>query len=122
MSKVWFTLVDAPTLDAVTEAFQRNRDEGMGERSTGRWLPNSARKNGTLQVSRWTFRQALANGNKVFVVVTRQDSQWSDGRDDNEPYALTVTLADREQVAVNLYAEVRTVLEARVQARARARV
>lgn len=122
MSKVWFTLVDAPNLDAVTEAFQRNRDEGMGERSTGRWLPDSSRKNGTLQVSRWTFRQALANGNKVFVVVTRQDSQWSDGRDDNEPYALTVTLADREQADVNLYAEVRTVLEARVQARARARV
>lgn len=122
MSKVWFTLVAAPNLNAVTEAFKRNREEGMGERGTGRWLSNKARKGGTLQVSRWSFRQPLTNGNKVFVVVTRQDSQWSDGRDDDEPYALTVTLADREQADVNLYAEVRAALEARAQGRVRARV
>ena len=122
MSKLSFTLVDAPDLDAVTQAFRRNRAEGMGERSYGRWLPNDTRKRGTLQVSRWSFKQALANGNKVFVVVTRQDSQWANGSDEQEPYALTVTLADRELVNVNLYAEVRAVLEARAQARARARV
>lgn len=122
MSKLWFTLVDAPDLDAVTQAFRRNREEGMGERSYGRWLSNDTRKRGTLQVSRWSFKQALANGNKVFVVVTRQDSQWANGGDEPEPYALTVTLADRESINVNLYAEVRAVLEARAQARARARV
>ena len=122
MSKLWFTLVDAPDLDAVTQAFRRNREDGMGERSTGCWLPNKVRKRGTLQVSRWSFKQGLANGNKVFVVITRQDSQWSDGSDEQEPYALTVTLADRELANVNLYADVRAVLEARVQARARARV
>lgn len=122
MSKLWFTLVDAPNLDAVTQAFRRNREEGMGERSYGRWLSNDTRKRGTLQVSRWSFKQALANGNKVFVVVTRQDSQWANGGDEQEPYALTVTLADRESINVNLYAEVRAVLEARAQARARARV
>jgi hypothetical protein len=94
----------------------------MGERSNGRWLSNDTRKNGTLQVSRWSFRQALANGNKVFVVVTRQDSAWSNGRDGEEPYALAAVLADREQANAQLYAHVRAVLEARVQARARARV
>jgi hypothetical protein len=94
----------------------------MGERSYGRWLSNDTRKRGTLQVSRWSFKQGLANGNKVFVVITRQDSQWSDRGDEHEPYALTVTLADRELANVNLYAEVRAVLEARAQARARARV
>jgi hypothetical protein len=122
MSKLSFTLVDAPDLDAVTQAFRRNREEGMGERSYGRWLSNDTRKRGTLQVSRWSFKQGLANGNKVFVVITRQDSQWSDRGDEHEPYALTVTLADRELANVNLYAEVRAVLEARAQARARARV
>jgi hypothetical protein len=122
MSKLWFTLVAAPDLDAVTQAFHRNREEGMGERNTNRWLTNDARKRGTLQVSRWSFKQALANGNKVFVVVTRQDSQWANGSDEQEPYALTVTLADRELVNVNLYAEVRALLEARAQARARVRV
>lgn len=122
MSKLWFSLVTAASLEQVTEAFHRNREEGMGERSTGRWLPNSARKAGTLQVSRWTFKQPIATGDKVFIVVTRQDNPWSTGRDGQEPYALTAVLADREQADVNLYAEVRTALEARVQARARARV
>ena len=124
MSRLWFTLVTAEDLDEVTQAFHRGRakEEHVPERSTGRWLSNDARKCGTLQVSRWSFRQALANGNKVFVVITRQDSQWSDGADAEEAYALTVTLADRELADVNLYADVRAVLEARAQARARARV
>ena len=122
MSKLWFTLVTAANLEQVTEAFQRNREEGMGERSTGRWLSNKTRKAGTLQVSRWTFKQPIAAGDKVFVVVTRQDNPWSTGRDGQEPYALTAVLADREQANVNLYAEVRAALEARIQARARARV
>jgi len=122
MSKLWFTLVTAANLEQVTEAFQRNREEGMGERSTGRWLSNKTRKAGTLQVSRWTFKQPVAAGDKVFVVVTRQDNPWSTGRDGQEPYALTAVLADREQANVNLYAEVRAALEARIQARARARV
>jgi len=96
----------------------------MGERANGRWLPNDTRKNGTLQVSRWTFKQALANGHKVFVVVTRQDSVWSqdEHRAEDEPYALTVVLADREQANTQLYAQVQATLQARAQARARARV
>lgn len=122
MSKLWFTLVTAANLEQVTEAFQRNREEGMGERSTGRWLSNKTRKAGTLQVSRWTFKKPISAGDKVFVVVTRQDNPWSTGRDAQEPYALTAVLADREQADVNLYAEVRARLEARVQVRARARV
>lgn len=122
MSKLWFTLVTAASLEQVTEAFHRNREQGMSERSTGRWLSNDTRKAGTLQVSRWTFKQPISAGDKVFVVVTRQDNPWSTGRDTQEPYALTAVLADREQADVNLYAEVRAALEARVQARARARL
>ncbi|WP_368643369.1 S8 family peptidase [Castellaniella ginsengisoli] len=121
-TKLWFNLVVADSLDDVTRAFQRNREEGMGEHSNGRWLPNDTRKNGTLQVSRWRFKQALANGHKVFVVVTRQDSPWSDGRDGDEPYAVAVVLADREQANAQLYAQVRAALQARAQARARARI
>jgi hypothetical protein len=121
-SKLWFTLVTAAHLDEVTRSFHRNREEGMGERANSRWLSNQVRKNGTLQASRWTFRQALANGDKVFVVVTRQDSPWSTLRDTEEPYSLAVVLADREQANAQLYAQVRAVLQARAQARARARV
>lgn len=122
MSRLTFSFVTASSLEAVTQAFRRNRERGKGERSTNRWLTNDIRKAGTLQVSRWKFRQALANGDKVFVVVTRQDSPWSNGRDGEEPYALTAVVSDREQANAQLYAEVRAALEARVQARARARV
>ena len=123
-AKLWFNLVVAARLDEVTQAYRRNREEGMGERGNGRWLPNDTRKNGTLQVSRWRFKQALANGSKVFVVVTRQDSAWSqdEHRAEDEPYALAVVLADREQANAQLYAQVQLALQARAQARARARV
>lgn len=123
-AKLWFHLVTAGSLDEVTQAYRRNREEGMGERANGRWLPNDARKNGTLQVSRWRFKQALVNGHKVFVVVTRQDSAWSqdEHKAEAEPYAIAVVLADREQANAQLYAQVRAALQARAQVRARARI
>lgn len=123
-TKLWFNLVVADSLDDVTHAFRRNREEGMGEHSNGRWLSNGARKNGTLQVSRWAFRQVPVRGEKVFVVVTRQDSKWShdEHRAEAEPYALAVVLADREQANAQLYAQVQAMLQARAQARARARI
>lgn len=120
-AKLWFNLVVAANLDEVTQAFRRNREEGMGEHGNGRWLPNDARKNGTLQVSRWTFRQAPARGDRVFVVVTRQDSAWSqeEHRAEEEPYALAVVLADREQANAQLYAQIQAMLQVRARARAR---
>ncbi len=122
-AKLWFTLVVAANLDEVTQAFQRNREQGMGEHGNGRWLPNDTRKNSTLQVSRWTFRQSRP-GDKVFVVVTRQDSAWSqdEHRNEAEPYALAVVLSDRAQANAQLYAQVQAMLQERAQARARVRV
>lgn len=121
-TKAWFTLVDASSLDEVTRAFRRNREEGMGERSTGRLIPNSARKGGTLQVSHWTFRNRLAEGQKVFLVVTRQDAQWSDDKESEEPYALVSVLREHGVVTSQLYSDVRAALEARARAHARARI
>lgn len=121
-SKLSFSLVTAGSLDEVEQGFKRNRAEGMGERGTNRWLSNLDRKNGTLQVSRWTFKQALANQQKVFVVVTRQDSAWAMDDGSLEPYALALVLTDRENVSALLYAQVNAELQLRVQARARVRV
>jgi hypothetical protein len=122
MNRLWFTLVTAQNLDSVTAAFRRNREEGMGERTTGRWIPNATRRNATLQVSRWTFKQPARQGEKVFVVVTRQEAPWSTGREAPESYALTIAVEDRENLASTLYADIRAALEAQVQVRARARV
>lgn len=122
MSKLWYTFVKASDLDEVEHAFQRNREEGMGEVDRNRWISNTARKNGTLQVSRWGFRLPLRNGEKVFAVVTRQDTPWGNVAEGEELYALVAVLADRENAQANLYGEVRAQLEARAQARVRARV
>ena len=121
MSKLWFTLVTATNLEEVERSFQRNREEGIGERNLGRWLSNNDRKNSTLQVSRWTFTQPRLNY-RVFVVVTRQDTPWGTVDDNPEPYALAVVLADRENTTDNLYTQTKAKLEQRAQARARTRV
>lgn len=121
-SKLSFSLVTAGTLAEVEQGFQRNRVEGMGERQGNRWLSNLDRKDGTLQVSRWTFKQALVKQQKVFVVVTRQDSTWSVDDGALEPYALALVLTDRENASALLYAQVNAELQLRAQARSRIRV
>ncbi|HXH23654.1 MAG TPA: hypothetical protein VNI78_00305, partial [Vicinamibacterales bacterium] len=54
---------------------------------------------------------------RLFVVVTRQDATWSLVSDQPERYALAVVLDDRHNAAVNLYAEIRALLQARARAR-----
>lgn len=120
MTKLKFSLVVANNLDEVATAFQHDRDEGMPERSYNRWLSGEARQAGTLQVSRWTFKQRPPG--QLFIVVTRQDAPWSVVNDDLEPYALCVSIADRANVQSRLYAEIQALLRARVEQRARARV
>lgn len=122
MSKLWYTLVKACDLNEVENAFKKNREEGMREINLNRWLSNKDRKAGTLQVSRWGFKLPPRNGDKLFAVVTRQDTPWGTVADGEEPYSLVAVLADRENAQANLYAEVRAQLETRAQARARARV
>lgn len=121
MSKLSFNLVKASSLDEVEAAFKHNREEGMGEITNGRWLASTERKAGTLQVSRWTFKQPREN-QKIFAVVTRQDTPWGTVADSDEPYSLVAVLADRENAQANLYAQIKTQLQARTQVRARARV
>ena len=92
----------------------------MSERSNNRWLSGEARQAGTLQVSRWTFRQRPRG--QLFIVVSRQDAPWSTVNDELEPYALCVSIADRANVQSRLYAQIQALLRARVEQRVRARV
>lgn len=120
MTKLKFSMVVANNLDEVAAAFQHNRNEGMPERAYNRWLSGAARQAGTLQVSRWTFKQRPPG--LLFIVVTRQDTAWSTVNDELEPYALCVSIADRANVQSRLYAQIQALLRARVEQRARARV
>lgn len=120
MTKLKFNLVIANDLNEVAAAFQRDRDQGLSERGTNRWLSGEARQAGTLQVSRWRFQQRPQG--QVYVVVTRQDAGWSTVSDESEPYALCVSIADRSNAQSRLYAHVQAILRARIDQRARARV
>ena len=115
-TRIRFSFVNADTLDEVTAAFRRNREDGMGERQSNRWINSEQRNGGTLQVSQWRFARRLKRSG-IFVVVTRQDAPWSPVSDRPESYALSVVLDDRESVEANLYAEVRAVLQARARVR-----
>jgi len=121
-TRLSFSLVTASSLAEVEQGFQRNRDEGIGERNTNRWLSNLDRKDGTLQVSRWAFKQALTRQQKVFVVVTRQDSVWSMDAGTSEPYALSLVMTDRENASALLYAQVNAELQLRAQTQTRIRI
>lgn len=115
-TRIKFSFVSANTLDEVSAAYRRNREDGMPERSSNRWVSGDQRNGGTLQVSRWVFRGSTQQ-RRLFVVVTRQDSAWSTVTDQLESYALAVVLDDRENATINLYAEIRTLLQARARAR-----
>jgi hypothetical protein len=120
-TKLSFALVVASSLEQVEQAFTRGRDKGLPERDNSRLIPDTTRKKGTLQMSRWKFRDSLGNDNKLFVVITRQDAVWNAAQDEDEPYALTITLNDRENINVNLYERIQTMLDIRVQNRVRLR-
>lgn len=122
-TRISFALVESESLQAVADAFTKGRVEGIPEITTGRTIPNGDRKSATLQSSRWHFKQTPAAGSrKLFVVVTRNDANWSVRREQDESYALSVLVCDRENTTVNLHARMNAMLQARVQERARARV
>lgn len=121
-SKLSFSLVTGGSLDDITRTFMRGRQQGLPERSTNRLITNNERKAGTLQMSRWKFGAPLGNGEKLFVVVTRQDAPWPLPQEEAEPYALAVVLDDSANIDINLYALTQAQLEVRAQVRERARV
>lgn len=121
-TKLWFYFVAGKSLSQVTKAFTHGREKGLLDRSSNRSISLDDRKPGTLQMSTWTFPGTLRDNNKLFVVVTRQDANWSQVPDEKEPYALSVLLKDAENTEVNLYAKVNALLQLRAQDRARARL
>lgn len=121
-TRMSFSLVEGASLQAVADAFTRGRAEGIAECKTGRSIRSDARNSATLQASRWVFKLTPSSGpRKLYVVVTRNDANWSMQREASEPYALSILVRDRDNVAVNLHARISALLQARVQQRQRAR-
>lgn len=80
------------------------------------------RSAGTVQADTWTLTRPSAQqrAQRLFVVVTRIDERW--GREltlTEEPYALAVTMRDRENAEAQLYTHIQTRMRQRLAARIR---
>ena len=124
-SAVSFKLVNANGLDEIARWFNAAVDQDdaarIGERSSGRSIPETIRSRGTVQASTWRFTQPsrTIRERSWFVVVTRNDLPWGQNlSSERERYALTVTLADRLAQQPRLYTRIETQLRARARARA----
>lgn len=121
-----FRLVWADHLAHVTQMFNaatsREEYQRLSETSGAR-VGARNRGAGTAQADCWTMSRMTPQrrAQKLFVVVTRIDENW--GREltlTEEPYALAVTLRDRENVEARLYTQLQARLRVRIQTRARA--
>lgn len=122
-TKLTFKLIEAESLEVVADAFTKGRVEGLTEYRQGGAIAETVRKAGTLQASAWSFKVAptTAASLRLFVVVTRQDLDWSMQKNVVEPYALSIVISDRENETINLYERVSALVQARAQTRERAR-
>lgn len=123
-TKISYRLVKGASLEKVQRHFKQELkkevDTIADASPANRKITSQEREKGTVQSSIWEFRQ-LSPNDKWFVVVTRQDKDWGALLcKESEDYALVVTVSDRGNQEVQLYAQIQTRI--REQARVRARV
>jgi hypothetical protein len=121
-SRFQFRLVEATSLDEAAAAFDKatvEEVESIEELKCNKGTYGAQRRAyGTVQSSTWTIKQS--RDAKLYVVVTRNDHGWGMAlTDTEEPYALVIRLADRENQEARLYTQIRAQLQARERARAR---
>lgn len=124
-TQISYCLVKGESLEAVQKFFNHdNQDEAKtrnDDATLNRDISAQLRSRGTVQSSRWTFKQRNP-AEKWFVVVTRQDKEWNHPDVlDKEPYALVVTVADRDNERAQLYTEIQATIAQQVQAREQVR-
>jgi hypothetical protein len=124
-TQISFRLVKGASLDEVQAYFNKDKQEENETRrddaEPNRDISAQLRSRGTVQSSKWTFKQRNP-AEKWFVVVVRQDREWNHPDVlDKEPYSLVVTVADRDNERAQLYTEIQAQLELQLQAREEAR-
>lgn len=121
-SRMWFRLVKGESLEQVQKHFNKADEKGvrsMGDYSNNREVGSETRDRGTVQSDVWRLKRPN-KGEKWFVVVLRNDYAWAENMCDfEEPYALVVSVADRENEQAQLYTRIRQQLQQKVQARQR---
>lgn len=120
-TQISFRLVKGASLDEVQRHFNQASKADVESRNDDA-VPNrdvsaQQRSRGTVQSSRWTFRQRNPD-EKWFVVVIRQDREWNHPDVlDEEPYALVVTVTDRDNENAQLYTQIQALIAQQVEVR-----
>lgn len=126
-SRIDFKLVVAENLNVVSTMFNKatEKDEydNIPELSN-RNVSSSIRGKGTVQAATWRFTQFTSRSkllnNRLFIVITRSDFPWGEPHSATvEPYALVACLKDQENQEARLYTQVQAKLQARERARVR---
>ncbi len=120
-TQISYRLVKGTSLDDVQKHFNQLKKAETETRNddatSNRDISAQTRSRGTVQSSRWTFQQRKPD-EKWFVVVIRQDREWSHPDVlDKEPYALVVTVADRDNEKADLYNQIQALIRQQVTAR-----
>lgn len=122
-TKMNFRLVKGASLDEVERHFnhetQQETKTKNDDAKTNRDIGTDLRDKGTVQSATWRMKQRNPN-EKWFVVVTRQDRDWGAALcHELEPYALAVTVTDRENENAQLYTQISQRIEQQLRTRAR---
>lgn len=118
-----YRLVRGSSLEEVQNHFNRatqtNTESRSDDATNNRIISAQLRDKGTVQSSVWQFRRRNPS-EKWFVVVTRQDRDWGEAlTKELEPYALVVTVADRDNQQARLYTQIRQRIQEQERLRAR---
>ena len=120
-----FRLVWADDLTYITQDVQRatSREQYQSiSEATGARIGARNRGAGTVQADTWTLLRVSAQrrAQRLFLVITRIDEGWGRALTlIEEPYALAVTLRERENAEAQLYAQIQAQLRVRLPTRIR---
>lgn len=124
-TQISFRLVKGTSLDEVQKYFNQASKTDVESRNddavSNRDISAQQRSRSTVQSSRWTFRKRNPK-EKWFVVVIRQDREWNHPDVlEEEPYALVVTVADRDNENAQLYSQIQGLITQQAEVRERQR-
>lgn len=120
-TQIYYRLVKGLSLEEVQKSFdyknQKEEKSRNDDSTTNREISAQLRSKGTVQSSRWKFKQ-LNPKYKWFVVVTRQDREWThQDVKENEKYSLIITVSDRENEHAQLFTEIKNIVKQKVKIR-----
>lgn len=104
-----FRLLLGDNLKSVSTWHQKacaNNTGDMPEYAAARAVTTQMRDGGTVQGATRRFSTDRGRDFKLFLIVTRHDADWSGFKATPEPYALAITIQDRENVAGRSYEQI----------------